>query len=96
MSGKKLIESANKGFSLNLEVKYLKCLKKILSKMSKLSKAMEMGGFGLKLSSDASVKFTFDDLDELKEYEFIEKFLETNLNDLFDELGVEVSDVLGY
>lgn len=80
MNGLPFADAVTKGFSLKAELKYLRCLKKIIAKSPQLKGFMDKAGFGLKLSADASVNLTFDDMEELKENELLSKFIEMNVD----------------
>ena len=96
MEGLPFAEAVKKGFSFKAELKYLRCLKKIIAKMPSLGPIMDKAGFGLKLSADASVNLTFDDLDELKENELLSKFIEMDLNGLFEQMGIDKEELMTY
>lgn len=96
MGGLPFAEAVKKGFSAKAELKYLKCLKKVLAKVPALQKPMEAAGFGLKLSSDASINLSYDDIDELKENELLSKFVDMDVNALFEQFGIDKDELANY
>lgn len=96
LNGATLHDSINKGFSFDANLQYLRCLKKILKQVPKLDKAMDIGGFGLKLGMDASVNLTYDDLDELKENDFASKVIDQNIDSAFEQFGIDKDELLNF
>jgi hypothetical protein len=84
LNDEKLVDCIKEGFSAKVEIQYLKCIKKIVEKMPKAKKAMDMGGFGLKMGVNMEMNLAYDDLEELQENELASKFLEVNFSSLFE------------
>jgi hypothetical protein len=89
LNGGKLFDEAQKGFSVKSELCYLKCIKKVIEKVPKFKKFMDMGGFGLKVGVDASLNLSYDDVEELKENELLSKFIEMDLATIFEQVGMD-------
>lgn len=62
----KLIQSAQNGFSLHLNLVYLKSLKQLVQKVPYLSNFIRKFGFGLKAGVDAKIDLTLEDIDDLR------------------------------
>lgn len=96
MAGETLFDCFQKGFSIKKEVQYLRCIKSVLKEVPKLGKHMDMGGFGLKLGSDVTINLTYDDVDELKEHEKLSEFVGMKLDNIFEMIGADKSELADF
>ena len=92
LSGKKLVECLNKGFSMDVELSYLECIQKVFEQLPILESIMKRGdsyyGFGFLMEVDATIDFSMKDFEEFKKHKILGKFFEMNMDSILAQFGL--------
>jgi len=91
-----IVDSALKGYDVEVTATYMRKMAKVLQKFPPLAEPMQMGGFALGVSSDVTLDLDYTDMDELKEHPMGGQFMGLAFNDVFGMIGLERGMIEGY
>lgn len=83
-----IVDELVQGFSLEAELEYSKALKHILAKIRPLEQFAAMASPALQLGVDVDLKFSYDDIADVKEHPMLGQFANMKYGDVYNMLGL--------